>query len=959
MQKSGFLLLILSLFAVRILYAGTTGKLVGRITDVTNDESLAGANVVIEGTSLGASSDADGYYVIINVPPGRYEVSCYYVGYATAKVTNLVIRTDRTTRQDIELNPETLTSETVIVEAERPAIEHDRTHSAAIVNAETFDKMPVTELREVIALQPGVVSTGGELHFRGGRSREVAYLVDGIPVTNNYSQDGGNNISIENSMVEELEVISGTFNAEYGSAQSGIINIVTKRVSDEFHGSVQTYAGEWLSDQTDVYLGVDDYNPLAEKDIQFTLSGPLLSDKLGLFVSGRHNNWESLEWYERRYNPEDGWKITAYQRWYREHNPDDFAASQGIYIPDSLKTGDLGRGPLRTGTSSSMTAKLSYIPGPQFQINYQVFGSFSESKGGGDSRRYQPDETGTDKDWSHSHFLSIKHFPYNNFFYNVALSYQFNDGESFYRKDNRIARFPGDDGIQPIGSSVDGFSLGTTDGFYTGKDGKDFREIYLLRGDLNWQVNRYNFIKAGFEFKHHRVNTYSWGYRSTQEWENLKWPNQSDLSGTDLDFGPYWNHLIDYWTNWEEINDAERYVAYADSEYTLWRDYTIQPQEYSMYIQDKIEMGDIIVNAGLRFDAFLPQEKYPDQLRTESTNLGTDNNLIDADPKYQLSPRIGLSFPISASGAFHASYGHFFQMPSFQYMYNEPLYVMNKFQLDGRTLGNTNLKPEKTVAYEIGIQQGITRTIAVDVTAYYKDFRNLLGIERITTIDAVGYNRYINRDYGNTKGVSIGVTKRDGFITGGLNYTYAYANGSSSDPNTLYLIETATRIGGEETQFVERKILPLDWDQRHTLNVYANMSRPQDWSVGLVGFLNSGLPYSPDFVERFDIAEREYRNRDTRPYRWSIDLKAKKFFSLGTYTAILFLKVDNLLDHLNEERVYASTGRAGQIARLPENEQLEREKLEQEGHFTLQEVDNEPGYYSNPRKIQLGIEFRF
>jgi outer membrane receptor protein involved in Fe transport len=959
MQIIRWLLLIILFFPVQFVFAETTGKLTGIITDAATGEGLAGVNVVIEGTTLGASSDLDGYYMSINIPPGKYDVSFYYVGYATVKVTNLVISIDRTTRQNISMNPETLTSETIVVEAVRPAIEFDRTHSAAIVNTETIDLMPVTELEEVIALQPSVVRSGGELHFRGGRSREVAYLVDGIPVSNSYSQDGGNNITVENAMVEEIEVISGTFNAEYGWAQSGVVNIVTKRVTDRFRGTLQIYAGEWLSNKTDIYLGVDDYNPLAEKDVQFTLSGPILSQKLGLLVSGRYNNKESLGWYERRYNAADGWKIAAYERWFKEHSPDEFASTQGIFIPDSLKTGDLSHGPLENSYSTSITAKLTYIASSTVNINYQAFGFFLESQGGSTSRRYQPDETSMSRDWSHSHFLSLKHFPTKNFFYNVAFSYQYNDGESFYRKDNKVARYPGDEGIQPIGSSADGFSLGNTSGFYTGKKGKDFREMFLVKGDLNWQADRYNFIKAGFEFRHHRINTYSWGYRETQEWQNLKWPNQSDLSGADHEFGEYWNRLIYYWENWEEINDAERYVAYADSEFTLWRDYTIQPEEYSLYIQDKIEMGDIIVNAGLRFDAFIPNEKYPVQLRTESYNLGAEENLAEASVKYQLSPRIGLSFPISSTGAFHASYGHFFQMPSFQYLYNEPLIVMNKFQLEGRTLGNTNLKPEKTVAYEIGIQQGITQTIAVDITAYYKDFKNLLGIERVTTIDAVGYDRYINRDYGNTKGVSIAVTKRGGLISGGLNYTYAYANGSSSDPNTLYLIETATRIGGEEVQFTERKILPLDWDQRQTLNMFLNIAKRDDWSVGLVGFLNSGLPYSPTFIERFDIAEREYRNRDNKPIRWNVDLKAIKFFTWSGYRLALFLKVDNLFDHLNEESVYSSTGRAGQNGRLPEDELLEREKLEQEGHFTLGEVDNEPGYYSSPRKIQIGLEFRF
>ncbi|HJM94871.1 MAG TPA: TonB-dependent receptor, partial [Candidatus Marinimicrobia bacterium] len=445
---------------------------------------------------------------------------------------------------------------------------------------------------------------------------------------------------------------------------------------------------------------------------------------------------------------------------------------------------------------------------------YQFFGSSSHSHGGDSWRRYQPDGASTSNSWSGSHIISFKHFPAQDFFYNLILSYQHNDSESYYRKDNKIAFYPGDSGIQPIGASASGFSLGNTDAFYTGKDGKGYRDLFLVKGDINWQINRLNFIKAGFEFKQHRVNTYSRGVRQTTIWENSQWPNQSDLDGNEYMFDAYWDTLADYWKDWESIYDTVRYVAIADSEYTLWRDYTIEPQEAALFIQDKIELGEIIINAGIRLDAFLPNEVYPIKLRTEAKNLGSPQNLKDASTKYQISPRLGLSFPISDRGAFHASYGHFFQMPAFQYMYNEPLYVLNKLQLEGRTLGNSNLEAEKTVAYEIGIQQGITNSIAMDITAFYKDFRNLLGIERVSTIDAVGYNRFINRDHGNTKGISIGLLSQgDDLVTGGLNYTFSYANGSSSDPQSLFLIQTATQIGGEDVEFVERKVLPLNWDQ--------------------------------------------------------------------------------------------------------------------------------------------------
>jgi outer membrane receptor protein involved in Fe transport len=953
-----FIILVLFLGVVA---AGTTGKIAGRITDRKSGEGLPGVNVFIEGSAWGGVADPDGFYQIINVPPGTYRVVARMVGYSTAKVEGVQVSVDRTSKTNIALNAEVLKGEEVVIQATRPAIEMDRTQTAAIVNSSTVELMPVTSISEVLELQSGVVSQGGELHFRGGRGREVSYLIDGVPVTNAFSQSGGNNVAVENSMIQELEVISGTFNAEYGSAQSGIVNIVTKNPARRFSGNLRLYSGEWLSNRDDIYIGIKNYNPLAEKDAQFSLSGPLWSQKLGLFVTGRFNDHQSLEWYQRRFMPVDGWKIAAYQRWFQEHNLEELQNSLAIHIPDSLYTGDGKEGPLSSGFSSSITTKLSYFPTPKLSLIYQFFGSYSRSQGGGSSRRYQPDETGTSLGRAYSHFVTYRHAPWNNFFYNLTASYQYNSGDSYYRKDNKIALYPGDNGIQLISSSADGFSLGTTGGFYSNAGGKNYRKLYQLNGDINWQVDKYNFIKTGFIVKKHDINTYSWGYRSTPQWQNHQWPNRDELDGAAYGFNDYWSLLEDYWKNWETLYPgAQRYIAYPDSEYTLWQDYNIKPLEAAVYLQDKLELGEIIVNAGLRFDVFKPNEKYPVELRTEASNLGLPTNLKEAATKIQLSPRLGISFPISATGAFHAAYGHFFQMPSFQYMYNQPLYRMNRYQLDGRRLGNADLKPEKTVGYEIGLQQELTSTIVADVTAYYKDIRNLLGIEMLTTIDAVSYTRFINRDYGNTKGISVGINKKGGdLITGGMNYTFSYANGSSSDPNTIYLIQTATQIGGQSVQFVERKILPLDWDQRHTVNLYVNLAKTNNWSLGLVGFLYSGTPYSPTFVEKYDISEREYRNTAFKPSRWTLDFKAKKYLNLGGTKSTLFLKIDNLFDHLNQNSVYSSTGRADQNARLPKNEELLIATLQQEGLFSLHDIDVQPDWYSSPRVVQIGLEFDF
>lgn len=979
--RKGILLTMFLIIITRILPAGTTGKIVGTVKDKISGEALIGANIVLEGTGLGASTDEDGFYVIINVPPGNYTLSVYYVGYATVKIENVKVSVDRTTTRNIELAVKAMEGETVVVQAERPVIEMDRTHTASVVNSETVESMPVTEMKEVLQLQAGVVSNNGQLHFRGGRSREVSYVVDGVPVNNSFSQGGGSLVDIDNNMIEELEVISGTFNAEYGQAQSGVVNIVTKRPASEFRTSVNAYTGDWLSSKNDIFLGVNDFNTLAESNVEIGFTGPAISNKLGFVINARYHQFESLDWYERRFNSADGWKIAAYREW-AQYNT--VSQSTVIPIPDSLSTGDFSRGPLNTGNYSSFQAKLVYSVTPKITLTYTAFGSFEETLGprdvnnlGGDLfYRYAPDDFGTYQNWTYSHFLKWQHSPSDKLFYNIAISYQREDSDFFFRKDNKIARYPGDDGIQLFSASSTGvengqtFSLGGTSGLYTSAPGRGYNDQYLLQGDFNWQADRYNFIKAGFSIKQNYTDVYQRGFRITQTWQNRDWPVRGypivvegdtiRIDPAGMSFDEYWDALNLYWAAWEDSFHVQRVEEVGRDEVALYRDYRVKPLEFAAYVQDKLELSnEIIINIGLRLDVFQPNEKVPINYRTQSFNLGKDINLKDAEIKYQLSPRFGISFPISSSGAFHGSYGHFFQMPPYQRMYNEPLVTMTRFQLEGRTLGNADLEPEKTIAYEIGLQQAITSDIAVDVTAYYKDFRNLLGVEQIQTIDVVKYRRYINRDYGYSKGITIDITKNKGLVTGGVNYTLAFANGSSSDPAALYLIQSAASYGSEEEIFPERKIRSLNWDQRHTVNAFLNFVKPNNWSVGITGFLSSGTPYDPSFLERFDLNEREYRNTAFKPTQWNVDLKVKKFMKFAGIKSALYLKVDNVFDHLNHENVFRVSGQADQIAKLPEKQIRDDNVIRTENLFTNDEVYSFPDNFSRPRKVQVGWEFQF
>lgn len=952
--------ILLVLFALWVqAFSGTTGKIAGRVTDQATGEGLPGANVVLVGTGTGAVTDMDGYYTIINVPPGKYAMMISLMGYGKLTITDVKVNTDRTSTQNAKLNSEVIEGKSVTIVAERPIMERDLTSTASYTDAETIQDLPVTNVTEVIKLQAGVVTgAGGEMHFRGGREREVAYMIDGVPVSSAYAQSGGMNVSVENSMIKELQVISGTFNAEYGSAQSGIVNIVTKDPEDKLHGTLQVYSGDYASGNTDVFIGVNRFSPMAEGDAQATLNGPIFKNKLRFLATARYNNNESLYWYERRFRPVDGWIINAYKRWYNEHYASEVAQTGEIHIPDSLRTGDGSMGPLTKSYGLTGSGKLIYTPSANFSISYSLFASASKSSGGSLSRRYAPDETATYWGRSDNHIINLRHMLHPNLFYNLNFSYQHNHSWGYYQKDNKVANYPGDTGIQPITTTSNGFSLGATDGGTYSKDGKNYTKIYTANGNLNWQVDRHNFLKVGFEVKQHEYNTYSYSLVETEEWQKYKYTTA--IRGTDLNWNDYLTQMIDYWKNWDQTYATTKWRFPRTDEVTRYRDYTIRPLEAAVYLQDKVEMGEIVLNAGLRLDMFKPNEKFIINERIESYLLGSDSNLKEAGLQYQLSPRLGFSFPISDQGAFHVAYGHFFQMPSFSTMYSEPLRVLTSLQLQDQLLGNCTLKPERTIAYEVGLQQGLRTDVAADLTLFYKDFRNQLGIEYLTTVDAIGYSRYVNRDYGNVKGFTLALEKkRTGIFSGGIDYTFQYAEGSASDPTFIRLVQVSSRLGGDPVQFVERQIVPLDWDQRHTVNLTAILSVPSNWSASVIATLGSGLPYTPTSVGEALFPDIEFNNAARKPMFWNVDLKAKKQFKVGSYTLGIFCNVDNLFDHLNQRYVYATSGLAKVNAMLPELREIRNVKLAQEGIFTPHEIDNRPQYYSSPRHVQVGLELLF
>ena len=643
-------LLLIAFFGFSSVYAGSTGKIAGVVKDKASGEGLAGPNIEIVGTSLGAAADVNGMFVVLMIPPGRHTVRVSMLGYNTVELTDVIVNIDRVTQVEVELQEEILEGEVITVEATREAVEFDRTNSASYVSKEDIEAMPVKSVNDIIQLQAGVVSdAGGELHFRGGRSREVAYLIDGIPVTNNFSQSGGSNVKIENNFIQELQVITGTFNAEYGSAQSGVVNVVTKVPEEKFEASADVMTGGFYSPDKVQYIGIDTFDPTAEQELKLSISGPLPFPKdlgrLGFYVNSRIVDSEGYLQGERRFATTDGWEIAVYREWYEAvMDPEDPLV---IPIPDSLHNGDGQVVPMNWYNLYNINTKLVYQPTNSLTFAYSMFYSKSEGKSYSNSWRFAPEGTDQYHTDNITHMVTMTHTPAQDLYYNLRYSLQKNSSESYAFPDanDPMYQLTAVNAWDP--GSITGYDYGGIESWNRGWRDQD---IHLFNGDLTWQINNIIELKIGGDAKFYDLFYKYAPMREVAGYESMQFPyTRNEIRGKQIPYVVF----RDATKNFEYGNIRLRETSPdSSSDDLFYSEYTRKPAEGSAYAQTTLSMGDIILNAGLRLDYFVPNDRYaPDYSIVYPELVGNDVYYDDAPPKHQLSPRFGLSFPISSNGA--------------------------------------------------------------------------------------------------------------------------------------------------------------------------------------------------------------------------------------------------------------------------------------------------------------------
>ena len=867
------LLLLLAFARPALLLGGTTGKIAGRVTD-PKKESLPNANVVVAGTTLGTVTDIDGYYAILNLPPGRYDVQFRLVGYRASTVKGVEVTVNNTTKIDAVLEDESITTEAVVVTAKRPVVDVGLTSSVATISTSEIKALPVQELQDIVNLQAGVVDG----HFRGGRADEVQYQVNGVSVNNVF--DNKSSVRIDRSLIQEVQVITGTFDAEYGQAMSGVVNTVLKSGGENFEWNAEALSGGFVYPSGGVRNLDFTLRPSSVQNYQLSVSGPTGLPHTYFLLDARRYMFDDYLWGKRVFAVTDS---SDFQR----------------VIPKP--TGDGAEVPLSYSREWSGLGKITNTSIPGVEISYQILVNSIEGKGlgGAFAWRVNPDGAKTQKTLSLIHGLDFTQTVSASTFYTISVR------QNYFRYTDWVY----DDFYDP-GYLRAGQSKSFSDLYYGASvQGVDYgryeqqTNTSLIKASITSQVSRSHQLKAGAEF----------------QVSDLKFGTSGTLTFLD-------------------VNGVQTLVRFVDQPPDYPGVKTYYPKSAAAYLHDMIEWNDLTIRAGVRFEYFDAHATLPSDLANPADSIpGAPHSYQRwATKKISVSPRFGLSYPITARSSIFFSYGHFYQLPALGDMFGNADYSrLARIQagaVDYGVLGNPDVKPERTVQYEFGYKNAITDYLGLSLNLFYKDVRDLLGVEFIDTYTDAQYARLTNVDFGNVVGMTVSLDQRRiGLFSSTIDYTWQMAMGNSSDPR-----ETATlAAAGNDPR---PRQVPLTWDQRHTLNVTLQLSEPNDFSVSAIIKYASGQPYTPALGSGFGSAIET--NSGRKPDGLIVDMRAEKSFAVAGFGVNVFARVFNLFNTTYFNGAVFSTTGSPDYSLVP---------------TTDRNALADPTRYLSPRRIEVGI----
>jgi outer membrane receptor for ferrienterochelin and colicin len=974
-----------------LLAQGSTGKIEGRVRDQAG-APIANAQVFIVGTAFNALTNPQGYYFINNVPAGTISVRAAFIGYKSTQVDGVKVLAGQTITVDIQLEQTAVQiQEITVVQQTQPLVPRDEVTSKQRIDGQFTNDLPVDRLNGVLTLQPGVVAAtpnGNTLSIRGGRTVEAVTYIDGVPVSPGYRGESrrgsaGTDISIGTNALEEASVTTGSSSAEFGNAQSGVISIQTKTGGNSYSGTVNF--------ETDEPFGIN--HSLGFNRITASVGGPI-SRNLTFFASGALEGQQSVEsGFDSQKFPlflqagidttlavpsalddpsADTSVVNVYNYAIARGNCDEFQNStnpdiaanygvdcRGIRVPWSARSTYQLTGKLNytfgTGSRISFTALSSQFQGRTFRENLDVPGRLLTY-----GVLYDPANLTGFRNWSNVFTLNwtqnLTRSTERALALETYLSYQqdrtinapltseselgsrdpfggFMIGplDFLFNFDN----FPIDDQLlrnyrtNTAGSRRSPYDLentaqyALTDRYRNNAYGlynldefasvlfpesggpastSRFSELlvlyresrYIGKANLDWQFDRYNRLKLGGEFTQYHLDSYS--------------------------------HILDS-------------QAFSDF-------YREKPIRYNLFAEDRLDLGDVVVVGGLRYDFYDTRARRWADFPRISTHPAydpanpdaffTNDSLFPRDKSHDyLSPHIQVSFPVTERTNFRLSYAHQVQAPDFGVALqgiNTDLSTTNTNNFYG-----ADLDFGRTITFEFGVRHAFSDDMVLDVAAYNKDNLSNAAGRLVSRFDPLrGNNQNIriitNADFGNTRGIDVRLDRRFGnLFNGTLSYTYQQAKNTGSDPDTY--LDFGSRVlnqvsGGNQPP--PQAILPTDFSRPHNLAIAAALNFPNDWQQGsIVGTVlenvglfatfryTSGTPYTrcedeaDESVVSGDNCDARFPdplNSSRLPSFKNLDLRLTKGFALGGLDLTGYVEARNVLNFKNIIQVFTTTG---------------------------------------------------
>jgi hypothetical protein len=977
MQRKLFFLLLIVALVPALMFA--SGKIRGKVSDAGTGEPLVGANVVVVGTSMGAATNTSGEFTILNIPAGTYTLKTSYVGYQAITLSNVRVNNDLTTEANFQLPTEGVTVATIEITAERPMVNKSATNAVRILDNEFFSKIPARGLTAAISTQPGVVNQGGNIYIRGGRADETGYKVEGVGVTDVLF--GGRALQLTAESVEQVQVQAGGFNAEYGGANAGLVQASLRTgTPDRWTASIMTETDRYTS-MNKKTLGGYTYG---YGDFTATFGGPVpgLGNKLRFFGSVENTFYRDPTRAVRA-----PWNFTGANAVVTDptfgvyHKTVARRDTLDIVLPGGNALGGQDNLWIATGT-------LLFDLAP---LQIRVAGSYSYDNNRGTTTLANVfNQARLPLSITRDGFGSVRvsHVLSPTVFYEASFNYYSNTfltqdpdfGSNLYAYGDSLANAAL--GYTLRGNSLNWNAWSLWGGAFgvnqpgTQVSGYEKRAQRSLGGrlDLTAQVKQHE-LKFGGEYTRYTVrrfnpaSEFSWNqvYRDApnadaRELALVKLGGGTDIYGYDVYGNTIENDVIK--------NGGLFYMAPR------------KPTFAAAYVQDKIELSDIILNLGIRWDYINPDSK--DVIDPANVHFNSDDLILASDyaatPKTSvISPRIGFSFPVTDRTVFHAQYGKFVQQTKLRDSYYGAAgmsgIIKGGFFVTG-TWG-WGLKPTQTTQYEAGLSEQVSDFASFDVVAFYKDIQDQVTWTNIApAAGSAGqnYGALVNADFATSKGIEVKLAlRRTNRISAQFNYTFSDTRSTGS--NTA---STAGLWSAGSVVSLPKYVFPADFNSAHRGSVLLDYRFGKNdggkilsqLGANILASFNSGYSFTRLQATQRGPAPTDPRFRtpvepigsSTTPWFFQLDMRLDKTVTLGPLDLNVFIYVINLLGTDNPVSAFFRTGDPkddGWFSSAPGKEDAITNGQQYVNFYNAVNLGENSGNFGAPRQIRFGIKLDY